>query len=155
MKYELEINESEGRFLQFDLGEENYAIELLKVKEVIPLPEVTEIPNSPAYYLGIINLRGQIISVIDLRKRLSISPKTEGLEEAVIIVEIDSVSIGLLVDSINRVLDFSKNDVSEVPEISSRINASCIQGVFRRDNGLTVLLDMDSILDIDKLKRAN
>lgn len=141
------------RFIQFDLGTESYGIQLLMVKEVIPLPETTPLPNSPSHYVGIMNLRGQIISVVDLRKKLNVKPKSEELEEAVIIVEFEGVGIGVVVDSINRVLNISDNDISEVPEISSQINAKYIQGVYQGEKRLTIMLDLKSVLNIDEIRK--
>ena len=74
MEHQEKKNESAQRYLQFDLGNERYAIALLNVKEVIPLPETTPLPDSPSYYIGIMNLRGQIISIMDFRKKLNIKP---------------------------------------------------------------------------------
>ncbi len=140
------------RYIQFDLGNERYAIKLLSVKEVIPLPETTSLPNSPSHYIGIMNLRGQIISIIDLRKKLGLKPKTEDLEEAVIIVEFDGVGIGVVVDSINKVLNLSGDDLTEVPEIDSQVNAKYIQGVYQGKDNLTIMLDLGSILNIKEIK---
>lgn len=143
------------RYIQFGLGNENYAVPLLSVKEVIPVPETTSLPNSPAFYIGIMNLRGQIISIVDLRKKLSIAPRKEDLEEAVLIVEIEGVGIGLIVDSINRVLNISMGEVSEVPEVSSQVNAKFIEGVYQSEDHLTILLDLSSILNIKDIKKLN
>lgn len=145
-------NETSQRYLQFDLGQESYAIALLNVKEVIPLPETTPLPDSPSYYIGIMNLRGQIISIMDFRKRLKIAPKEDRDEEAVIIVEFDGVGIGLVVDSINRVLNVGGNEVSEVPEIKFQVNAQYVQGVYRGDKNLTILLDLEQALNISEIK---
>lgn len=149
---EPEKKETKERFLQFNLGQESYAIHLLSVKEVIPCPSTTSLPNSPNYYVGIMNLRGQIISIVDLRKKLNITPKDEGLEEAVIIVEIEGIGIGVVVDSINKVLNISHSTISEVPEISSQVNAKYIEGVHKTDDGLTIILDFESILNIKEIK---
>jgi purine-binding chemotaxis protein CheW len=141
----------EERFLQFDLGAECYAIDLLSVKEVIPVPETTPLPNSPSHYIGIMNLRGLIISIVDLRKKLAITPKEEEREEAVIIIDIDNVAIGIVVDSINRVLNIPLSQVVEVPEVKSQVNAQYIKGVYQGDQNLTVLLDMKKILNIEEI----
>lgn len=158
MEIETKKNKNEEgkqiRYIQFDLGSEAYAIQLLRVKEVIPVPETTPLPNCQSYYVGIMNLRGQIISIIDLRKKLNVTPKQEGLEEAVIIIEIDGIGIGVIVDSINKVLIVGSNTVIEVPEVNSQINAKYIQGVHQGDEQLTVLLDLESILDIESIKRT-
>lgn len=143
------------RYLEFDLGKEAYAVPLLSIKEVITVPETTPLPNSPSYFLGIMNLRGQIISVLDLRKKLKITPKEEGLEESVVIVDFDGVSIGLIVDSINRVISFSVNDLIEVPEIQSQVNGQYINGVYKGADHLTVILDLEEILNIDEIKRMS
>lgn len=139
------------RYLEFDLGTEHYAIRLLQVKEVIPIPETTPIPKAPSYFLGIMNLRGHIISIVDLRKKLGVPSKENLEEEAVIIADVEGVKMGVIVDSINRVLPVSMKDVSEVPEISSQVNAKYIEGIFRREDDLTVLLDLGSVLDLKDL----
>lgn len=144
---------SEERYLEFGLGTENYAIFLLDVKEVIPIPQMTNLPNSPSYYNGIMNLRGQIISVIDLRKKLGIKPLDEKREEAVIIIEIDNIGIGIIVDSINKVLTIAANSVIEVPEVQSQINAKYIEGIHQSDDGLTVLLDLENVLNLPEIRK--
>lgn len=142
------------RYLQFKLGEENYGMELLKVKEVIPVPDTTPLPNCPSYYTGIMNLRGQIISIIDLRKKLSINTKHENAEEAVIIVEIEGIGIGVVVDYIGKVLNLSSHDIAEVPEVSKQINAKYIQGVYKDGESLNIFLDISSILNINEIKNT-
>ena len=144
--------ESSERYLQFDLGSESYAVHLLSVKEVIPRPDTTPLPNSPSFYVGIMNLRGQIISILDLRKKLNITPKRDTFDEAVIIIEIENVVVGLVVDSINKVLNIDMTSVSEVPEVSSQINAKHIEGVYQGEKTLTILLDLASVLNIKEIK---
>lgn len=144
--------ETSQRYLQFDLGAESYAIPLLNVKEVIPMPETTPLPDCPAYYVGIMNLRGQIISIVDFRKKLKIQPKENLEEEAVIIVEVDGVGIGLVVDSINRVLNVPESQVGEVPEIKFQVNAQYVQGVFKGSDKLTVLLDLENLLNLAEIR---
>ncbi|MBI99607.1 MAG: chemotaxis protein CheW [Halobacteriovoraceae bacterium] len=148
-KIENEMEKSQ-RYLQFDLGNESYAIALLNVKEVIPVPETTPLPNAPTYYIGIMNLRGQIISIVDLRKRLKINKK-EDAEEAVIIVDFAGVSIGLVVDSINYVLNVATSEITEVPEIRSQVNAQYVQGVHRGQGKLTIMLDLAKALNISEI----
>lgn len=136
-----------SRFIEFSLGKENYAVSLLMVREVISVPDTTPIPKSPSHFLGIMNLRGQVISVVDLRKKLKIEAKQDK-EEAVIIVDIGGMNIGVVVDSINKVLAFSSEEVSEMPAIESQINTHFIFGVYRKENSLTVLLDIAKVLDL-------
>ncbi len=141
------------RFLEFDLGRESYAIPLLSVREVIPTPETTALPNGPAHMVGIMNLRGQIISVIDLRNKLKIKPREKNKEEAVLIVDMEGVSIGLVVDSINKVLSIDASELAEVPEIKSQVNATYIQGVYKGAEKLTIILDIMNILNINEIKK--
>ncbi|EQC46675.1 chemotaxis protein CheW [Bacteriovorax sp. Seq25_V] len=140
------------RFLEFSLGAEDYAIPLLSVREVISVPETTPIPKAPPHFLGIMNLRGQVISVVDLRTKLKIKAKEENAEESVIIVDINGMNLGIVVDSINKVLAFNTNEINEVPEIDTQVNADYIQGVYRKEDTLTVLLDVAKVLDLSDMK---
>ena len=136
-----------NRFIEFSLGAENYAIPLLMVKEVISVPETTPIPKSPPHFVGIMNLRGQVISVVDLRKKLKIEIRRDK-EEAVIIVDIGGVDIGIVVDSINKVLAFVSDEVCEMPEVENQLNTQYILGVYKKENSLVVLLDIAKVLDL-------
>lgn len=146
-------NDHIERYLEFSLGKELYAVQLLKVKEVIPHPETTPLPNGPSHFLGIMNLRGQIISIVDLRKKLKISIKEDQKESAVIIMNFEGICIGLVVDSIDKVLNVSIKNISEVPEVESAVNGKYIQGVFKHDESLVILLNLEKLLDIDKIKQ--
>ncbi|WP_372654190.1 chemotaxis protein CheW [Halobacteriovorax sp.] len=136
------------RFLEFSLGEEEYAIPLLSVREVISVPETTPIPKAPSHFLGIMNLRGQVISVVDMRTKLKIKPRENNAEESVIIVDLDGMNLGIVVDSINKVLAFTLKEINEVPEIETQVNAEYIYGVYRKEKSLTVLLNVAKVLDI-------
>jgi purine-binding chemotaxis protein CheW len=140
-----------SRFIEFSLGKEDYAIPLLMVREVISVPDTTPIPKSPSHFLGIMNLRGQVISVVDLRKKLKVEAKQDK-EEAVIIVDIGGMNIGVVVDSINKVLAFSSEDVSEMPEVENQLNTHYIFGVYKKENSLTVLLDIAKVLDLKDME---
>lgn len=149
------VNTSDlSRFIEFSLGEEDYAIPLLMVREVISVPETTPIPKSPTHFLGIMNLRGQIISIVDLRKKLKVDAKKDK-EEAVIIVDIGGMNIGVVIDSINKVLAFSAEDVSEMPEVEHQINTQYILGVYKKEKTLTVLLDIAKVLDLKDMEAIN
>jgi purine-binding chemotaxis protein CheW len=143
-----EDNSELQRFLEFSLGEEDYAIPLLSVREVISVPETTPIPKAPTHFLGIMNLRGQVISVVDLRTKLKIKPLENNTEESVIIVDLDGMNLGIVVDSINKVLAFALKEINEVPEIETQVNAEYIYGVYRKEESLTVLLNVAKVLDL-------
>lgn len=146
--YELE------RYLEFSLGNEGFAIPLLQVRELISVPETTPIPYSPAHFLGLMNLRGQVISVVDLRKKMKLKESEEHAENAVIIIEIGGVNMGVVVDSINKVLAFPRNDVAQVPEVGTQVNSEYIEGIYKNGPDLVVLLDLAKVLSLTDLKLA-
>jgi purine-binding chemotaxis protein CheW len=141
------------RYIQFSLGQEIYAIPLLDVKEVIPIPETTKLPNAPKHFVGIMNLRGQIISVVDLRIKLNI-PKTEApTEEAVIIASLLGLNVGLVVDSINKVLTLNRSDINEVPEVNFQVSSKYLLGVYQGSENLTIMLDLEQVLDVKAMQK--
>ncbi len=144
--HETNPNLSKGeRYICFSLGDEEYAIPLLSVKEVIAPPEITPVPQTPTHFLGIMNLRGQVISVIDLRTKLSIKP-TPNSETAIIICDLHPNCIGVVVDSINSVVNPNTDEISEKPEIPNSKNTDCIRGVFRHETKLVLVLDIQRTL---------
>ena len=128
-----------NRYMEFSLNSEDYAIPLLMVREVISIPETTPIPKAPAHFIGIMNLRGQVISIIDLRKKLKIQPKENNPDEAVIIVDFNGVHVGVVVDTINKVLEFSQEELQAMPELEGQANNHYNQGIYKKEEGLTVL----------------
>ena len=146
-----EKQSSQGRFLEFTLGGEIYAIPLLLVREVISNPETTGIPQAPSYFEGIMNLRGQIISILDLRKKLKISPAEENKQEAVIILDFQEFRLGVIVDSINKVLKVEGSELKDVPLVQSKLSSEYISAVFERDEGLTIVIDIAKALDVSDI----
>lgn len=145
-----------NRYLNFSLGNEEFGIPLLDVREVIAVPEITPVPYTPPHFLGIMNLRGQVISVMDLRTKLGVKGKISN-ENSVIICDLNPLSIGVVVDSINQVLSPNEEEIQEKPEIESRQSVEFITGVIRKENKLILLLDILKLLNLaDKamLERA-
>lgn len=151
---------SEDRYLLFSLGIEEYAIPLLKVKEVIAVPTTTPIPYSPPYFSGIMNLRGQIISVVDLRLKLGLKVQGNSPENAVIIADLNGTHVGMIVDSVNSVLAIDPAQRSNPPVMDNSKAAKYLCGIVRREDKLTLLLDIENLLDakdwsaIQKQKQA-
>lgn len=138
------------RYLSFSMGPEEFAIPLLAVKEVIAVPEFTPIPHTPSYFLGIMNLRGQVISVLDLRKKLGVQPKN-GTEDAVIICDMSPIVLGILVDSVNSVLSPKEDEILPKPPIESKISTEYITAVYRRNEHLVLFLDISKALNTQDL----
>jgi purine-binding chemotaxis protein CheW len=140
-------NDNQGRYLCFSLGKEEYAIPLLIVREVIAVTPTTPIPFAPSHFLGIMNLRGQIISVIDLRLKLGIkSAKSE--ENAIIICDLGSTRLGIVIDSVNSVLTPAAGEITHQPELKSGKATNFVIGVYRKNDRLTLILDIAEALDV-------
>ncbi len=139
---------SHDRYLSFSLGKEEYAVELLRVREVIAMPEYTPVPHTPPCFLGIMNLRGQVISVMDLRLKLGL-PAGRDSETTVIICDLDGAAVGVVVDSVNTVLSPEPAEVSPKPEIQSGRPTDYITGVYRKDSRLVLFLDLSKSLSLE------
>ncbi|MFG1493794.1 chemotaxis protein CheW [Halobacteriovorax sp. GFR7] len=146
---ENETTDVTKRYLEFKLGDEHYAIPLLQVRELISVPETTNVPFSPSYYVGIMNLRGQVISIIDLRTRLGVKP-AESNEEAVIIVEFGQLCLGIVVDNICKVLSVDEEQIQEVASVETK-KRDRLNRVYRNNEALIQLVDLESILNIDEI----
>ncbi len=142
----------ESRCLCFNLGHEEFAVPLLKIKEVIAKPEVTPLPQSPNYFLGIMNLRGQIVSILDLRLKLGIKP-TASAETSVMILDLGVHSVGVVVDQVNSVQLVNNKDISDKPTIEQSKTHDYITGVFKRNEKLVFLLDISKSLSIEDTNR--
>ncbi len=138
------------RYLVFSLGTERYALPLLDVKEVIAVPEFTPIPFTPSHFLGMMNLRGQVISVIDLRLKFGMKPQPS-TETSVIICDFSSVTVGVVVDSINSVLSCTTDQIQPKPQIESSKKTEYIMGVTKADDRLVVIIDISKALDMSDL----
>ncbi|NQZ00370.1 MAG: chemotaxis protein CheW [Bdellovibrionales bacterium] len=148
MSQELDAN----KYMEFSLGSEKYAVPLLRVREVISIPAVTPIPRAPAYFHGIMNLRGQIISVMDLRKKLGVQPGEDLSEESVIILSYAEFHLGIVVDSINRVLQAEDGEIKQVPVAKVATKAEYIDGVIERENELIIKLNVEKALSLEDLE---
>ena len=142
------------RYLNFSLGGEEYAISLHQVKEVIAVPDITQVPYTPPHFLGIMNLRGQVISVLDLRLKFGIKADSTA-ETAVIICDIADHSLGMVVSSVNSVLALDEGEISPKPEIHSQKNTDYITGVAKKDKKLVLLLDISKALSVEEHAAMN
>lgn len=146
-----------SRYLGFRLHTDDYAIPLLRVKEVIALPEMTPVPQTPAYFLGIMNLRGQIISVIDLRLKLGL--KAENNEDTcVIICDLAPLCLGIVVSSVTNVLALTPDQIGPRPEVSGTAKTDFVLGVAKQQKSMTLIIDIASALGVEDhmaVQRAN
>jgi purine-binding chemotaxis protein CheW len=139
------------RYLCFNLGTEEFGVPLLSVKEVLAMPEVVSIPFAPNHFLGIMNLRGQVISIIDLRSKfgfkVSMNPET-----SVIICDMESVTLGVVVDSINSVLNPLEEELKPKPEIQGTNTAEHITSIYKKDDRIVLFLNIAKTLNVTDKK---
>lgn len=136
-----------SRYLCISLGSNKFAIPLSQIREVIGKMEYTPIPLAPSYFEGAINLRGQIISIIDLRKRLNIEGQSLQTPATTIILDLAPLSLGIIVDSVDQVITVDPENVNKAPDIESSVDAKFLEGVFMQNERLTLVLDIKSALN--------
>ncbi len=144
-----------GKYLTFALADEEYGIGVMKVKEIIGLMPVTRVPRTPDYVLGVINLRGKVIPVIDLRLRFAMETVDFTDRTCVIVVEIDGPSgpamIGVVVDSVSDVLNIKEEDIEGELSFGASLDTEYIFGVAKMEKGVKILIDIDKVLTSDEL----
>jgi purine-binding chemotaxis protein CheW len=147
-----ERDTNERQLVTFTLGHEEYGVDISKVREINRLTEITHVPKAPTFVEGLINLRGTVVPIIDLRKRFGIEPAGEEKQQRIIVVDIGGRTIGVIVDSVSEVLNLAAEAIDEVPAtISCGVNQRFLTGVGKIGNRLMLLLDLDSILSADEL----
>jgi len=147
--------ESAGRYLCFSLGKEKFGMPLLQVKEVIAHTETTPIPQAPPYFTGVMNLRGQVISIYDLRTKLKVGKPDVTPETTVVILDINGLFLGVVVDTVNSVTHFEASAISGPPDHDASVKADYIVGVARQDKELTLLVDLRKVLNTEDAKVMN
>ncbi len=134
------------QLVTFTLEDEEFAVDILKVQEINRMKEITRIPNSPGYIEGVINLRGKVIPVINLRKRFNLPVKEYNEQSRIMIMEVCSIIIGLIVDSVSEVLRIPDDLVKPAPSIATTVSSEFIKGIAEVNNRLIILLEMDKLL---------
>ena len=149
----------EGKYLTFALGPEEYGLEILKVREIIGYMDITAVPQTPQHVKGVINLRGQVIPVIDLRTKFGMETAEITEESCIIVVEIGqesrSFSTGIVVDHVQEVLDIDGQDIEEAPQFGSSVDTDFILGMGKIGDTVKILLDIDRVLGNDHLDQLN
>ena len=154
-------DDNENKFLTFRLGNEEYGVEILRVREIIGIIDITPLPKTPDYVKGVINLRGKIIPVIELRRKFSLPPVAYTEATCVIVVEVadpnggDRFPMGVIVDTVSEVLDIAKENIEPAPRFGCTLNTDYILGmgkVTQNDQQrVTILLDIDRVMLVDEL----
>ncbi len=134
------------QLVSFNIGEEEFGVDILKVQEINRMLNVTRVPNAPEYVEGVINLRGKVIPVVDLRKRFGLPPKEHDKNTRIIVIELSGKTVGFVVDSVKEVLRIPKSVTEPPPALATNINAEYITAVGKLDDRLLTLLDMERVL---------
>ena len=143
------------QYLTFKLGEEIYALDIGKVREVLDFTTVTKVPRTPDFMRGVINLRGSVVPVVDLRLKFGMSATEKTVNTCVIITEVtvdnDTTVLGCLADSVQEVIDLLPSEISPAPKIGTKLRTEFIRGMGKRDDRFIIILDIDKIFSVDEL----
>ena len=149
------IEKLAGKYLTFNLDRECYGIDVLRIREIIRMTDITAVPQMPAYVRGVINLRGKIIPVIDLRLRFGMA-EAKSTDQTCIVVVLVKVSgdkttqMGMVVDGVEEVAQIAASDIEEAPEFGAEISTDCLLGMAKLKTGVKALLDIDQIIGGEK-----
>jgi purine-binding chemotaxis protein CheW len=144
-----EVKKGEAELLQlvtFSIGDEEFGVEILKVQEINRMMEITRVPKAPDFVEGVINLRGRVIPVIDLRKRFGLESKVHDKDTRIIVIEINKMIVGFVVDAVSEVLRIPADTVEPPPPVVAGLDSEYISGVGKLEDRLLILLDLDRLL---------
>lgn len=142
------------QFLTFTIGEEEYGVEIMKVREIKGWTETTRLPNSPDFMKGVINLRGVVIPIFDLRGRFSMGETNPDEKNVVIIIAVGERLIGVLVDAVSDILSVSEDQIRPAPKMETKLDEKFVSGLISVDEKMVVVLDVENLFDSEILKEA-
>ena len=149
------MTDGEGKYLTFSMASEEYGVGILKIKEIIGMMPITTVPQTPDFVKGVINLRGKVIPVMDLRLRFGMDSIDYTERTCIIVVEIEgtagTVRIGIVVDSVSEVLNIKGEDIEDTPTFGAKLNTDYILGMAKMEGGVKILLDIDRVLNQEEV----
>jgi purine-binding chemotaxis protein CheW len=146
-----------GKFLTFKLGEESYGVAVLKIREIIRMQKITLVPQMPSYVKGVINLRGKVIPVIDMRLKFSVGSDAVTERTCIVVVQLDNrqnsitTSVGLIVDAVEEVMTITEDEVEETPDLGGQFDGQYILGIAKIKGEVKTLLDIDEVILAENL----
>ena len=147
-----------GKYMTFKLGDEEYGLGILRVREIIGLMDITRVPRTREFIRGVINLRGKVIPVIDLRVKFGFPPQDYTERTCVVVVEVSmaagKVMMGVIVDSVSEVINISADEIENTPPFGDRVDTSYMRGVAKVKGTVKVLLDLDRVVENTKMGHA-
>ena len=150
-----ELADRQGKYLTFSLAEEEYGIGILKIREIIGLMSITSVPQTPKFVKGVINLRGKVIPVVDLRLRFGMEEIEYTERTCIIVVEIDNqtgaIQIGIVVDAVSEVLNIKAEEIEDTPTFGAKLDTTYILGMAKIEGAVKILLDIDLVLTAEEI----
>jgi len=147
------------QYLSFKLDEEEFALDISKVREVLDFTKITKVPQTPDFMRGVINLRGAVVPVVDLNKKFGIKDTEKTVNTRIIIgqvaVEGDEIVLGVLADSVHEVMDLEPDKIEPAPKIGTRLNTDFLKGMGKRDEEFVMILDIDKVFNMDDLSMVS
>jgi purine-binding chemotaxis protein CheW len=140
------------QLVTFSIGEEEFGVDILKVQEIIRTMEITKVPRAQVFVEGVINLRGKVIPIIDLRRRFGLSSKAHDKHTRIIVIEINNMIVGFVVDSVSEVLRIPSGTVEPPPPVVAGVDSEYISGVGKLQDRLLILLDLDKLLSSEDIE---
>lgn len=146
------VKSDEMQLVSFNIGSEEFGVEILQVKEINRMVEITKVPQAPHYVEGVINLRGKVIPIIDLRKRFKLEVKKYDKSTRIVVVDISGTIMGMIVDAVSEVLRLPSSTIEAPPDIVTGLNAEYIKGVAKLEDRLLIFLDLSKVIDIAEVE---
>ncbi|WP_018247228.1 chemotaxis protein CheW [Orenia marismortui] len=146
---------AENQFLTFKVMEEEYGVDVLKVQEIIRYINPTKMPNAPEVVKGVINFRGEVIPVIDLRKKFGLELRDYDNFTVIIVLEIKDKIVGVIVDQVSDIISFSKEDIQDDLDFGSEVDMTFIRGMAKLEDRLVMLLELNKIVSFEEFRRIN
>jgi purine-binding chemotaxis protein CheW len=145
-----------GKYLTFSLSNESYGVEVLKVREIIRFLKITPVPQMPAYVKGVINLRGRVLPVIDLRLKFGLEATEPSERTCIVVVRIltggHDITLGMIVDSVEEVINLNETDIEETPEFGAKVDTAYLMGMAKVKGAIKTLLDIDKVIAPETLQ---
>ena len=148
---EISVREEENQFVTFIIGGETYGVSVLKVQEIIGMTQITHVPNTLKYLKGVINLRGSVVPVIDMRIKFDMEDREYDSFTVIIFVEVKDKLVGMIIDSVSDVLSIPVTAIQEVPHFSSKIESDFIESIGQKGDELIIILDVERVISIEEL----
>lgn len=148
-------NTEELQLVSFNIGSEEFGVDILKVQEINRMVDITHVPQAPHFVEGVINLRGKVIPIVDLRKRFNLEMKDYDKNTRIVVVDINGNIMGMIVDAVSEVLRLQASTIEPPPDIVTGVNSEYIKGVAKLENRLLIFLDLSKVIDMQELAKMS